>query len=346
LALLCAEELGAGGVPIFESSGSAAILERTRSLLLQGAIVAIKGLGGFHLACVATNDRAVSLLRERKRRSGKAFAIMVRDVAAAEELCEVTESDRALLESPQRPIVLMQRRREASLSANAGLSPNVAPGNESLGVLLPYTPLHHLLFEGSPGLGRQVGDLPNLALVMTSGNLSEEPIVSRNEDAWPRLKGLADHFLLHNREIQTRVDDSVVRSFEGREYPVRLSGAPVRRDAPLFRAGVAALEQVGEGFGEIELQPRRGLVREPVTVAEDVVAVLGVRVDFAFDGQHVEDEGGSRSEIGAQLPFAVVGTIRCRRGMPSRRGGEGSRAERLARGRASCAGSPFEPGAA
>ena len=208
LALLSAEELAAGAAPAFDSNGSPAILERTRRLLREGAIVAIKGLGGFHLACVAPDDRAVSLLRERKRRSGKAFAIMVRDVAAAEELCEVTEADRALLESPRRPIVLMRRRQEASLSAD------VAPGNESLGVLLPYTPLHHLLFEGSPGYE---------ALVMTSGNLSEEPIVSRNEDAWPRLKGLADYVLLHNREIQTRVDDSVVRSFEGREYPVRRS---------------------------------------------------------------------------------------------------------------------------
>ncbi len=130
-------------------------------------------------------------------------------MAAAERLCEVTEADRALLESPRRPIVLMRRR-----GGGDRLSANVAPGNDSLGVLLPYTPLHHLLFEGSPGYD---------ALVMTSGNLSEEPIVSRNEDAWPRLQGLADYFLFHNREIQTRVDDSVVRTFEGREYPVRRS---------------------------------------------------------------------------------------------------------------------------
>ena len=208
LALLSADELGADAVPAFDSNGSPESLAKTQRLLREGAIIAIKGLGGFHLACVATDDRAVSLLRERKRRSGKAFAIMVRDLTAAQRLCEVTETDRALLESPRRPIVLMRRQQGASLAAD------IAPGNESLGVLLPYTPLHHLLFEGSPGYD---------ALVMTSGNLSEEPIFSRNEDAWPRLKGLADYFLLHNREIQTRVDDSVVRSFEGREYPVRRS---------------------------------------------------------------------------------------------------------------------------
>jgi hydrogenase maturation protein HypF len=212
LALLSADELASGGVPEFNLRADA--LEETRRLLRAGAIVAIKGLGGFHLACAAADDRAVILLRERKRRSGKAFAIMVKDLAAARRLCEVTEADRALLENARRPIVLMRRRAEASIS------PNVAPGNDSLGVLLPYTPLHHLLFEGSPGPD---GCLGCEALVMTSGNLSEEPIVSRNEDAWPQLKGLADYFLFHNRDIQTRVDDSVVRTFENREYPVRRS---------------------------------------------------------------------------------------------------------------------------
>jgi hydrogenase maturation protein HypF len=210
LALLSAEELASGAVPAFHESAEPLpeVLKETRRLLRAGAIVAIKGLGGFHLACAAADDRAVSLLRERKRRSGKAFAIMVKDFAAAQRLCEATEADRALLESPRRPIVLMRRR------ANTNLSPNLAPGNDSLGVLLPYTPLHHLLFEESPDYH---------ALVMTSGNLSEEPIVSRNEDAWPRLHTLADYFLFHNRDIHTRVDDSVLRTFENREYPVRRS---------------------------------------------------------------------------------------------------------------------------
>ena len=198
-----------GDDPAFTTgSQSLAILERTRALLRQGRILAIKGLGGFHLACDASNDRAVGLLRERKRRSGKAFAVMARDLVTVERLCFLTPPARDLLVSPRRPIVLLPRREDAPVSAH------VAPGNARLGVMLPYTPLHHLLFEPASG--------PD-ALVMTSGNLSEEPIVSRNEEAWPRLHGFADHFLLHNREIQTRVDDSVVQIFEDREYPVRRS---------------------------------------------------------------------------------------------------------------------------
>ena len=204
LALLSAAELE-HAQPQFSSDPG--ILERARQLLARGEILAIKGLGGFHLACDAANDRAVGLLRERKRRNGKAFAIMARDLAAAGRLCAITPPDCELLTGPRRPIVLMPRREGTDISQN------VAPGNTRLGVMLPYTPLHHLLFENAP----------YDALVMTSGNLSEEPIVSRNEDAWPRLHSLADYFLLHNRKIQTRVDDSVVESFNGREYPVRRS---------------------------------------------------------------------------------------------------------------------------
>jgi len=187
-------------------------LVSVRTLLKQGAVVAIKGLGGFHLACDAMNDTAVRRLRERKRRSDKAFALMVRDVAMAERIVFIDEADRRALTNPRRPIVLMLRRPDAPVSLA------VAPGNNNLGVMLPYTPLHHLLF----------GDLPEgepefAALVMTSGNLSEEPIVSRNDEARPRLHTLADHFLFHNRDIQTRVDDSVVRTFDGRERVIRRS---------------------------------------------------------------------------------------------------------------------------
>jgi len=222
LALIAADQL-ARGMPVDFAAGSQnrIILERTRHLLEQGEIVAIKGLGGFHLACDASNDHAVSLLRERKRRSGKAFAIMARDLATAERLCLVTPAERTLLMSARRPIVLLFRREDAPISNN------VAPGNTRLGVMLPYTPLHHLLFE----------DSRLEALVMTSGNLSEEPIVSRNQEAWPRLNGLADYFLLHNREIQIRVDDSVVQNFEGHEYPIRRSRGfvpePVSLETPV-----------------------------------------------------------------------------------------------------------------
>ena len=230
LALMTAEQL-ARGTPVEFAAGSHShfILERTRHLLQQGEIIAIKGLGGFQLACDAANHRAVTLLRERKRRSGKAFAIMVRDLATAGRLCLVASADRTLLTSSRRPIVLLWRRE------GGRISDNVAPGNARLGVMLPYTPLHHLLFDDSS---------PDV-LIMTSGNLSEEPIVSRNQEAWPRLKGLADYFLLHNREIHARTDDSVVQSFEGQEYPIRRSrgfvpepvdlGMPVRE---FWRAAV------------------------------------------------------------------------------------------------------------
>ncbi len=179
---------------------------RARELLLSGKILAVKGLGGFHLVCDATNEDAVARLRERKRLNGKAFAVMVRSLEVAEQFCLIADAERGLLEGPRRPIVLL------STIPDSGIAASVAPGQNRLGLMLPYTPLHHLLFDDS---------LP--ALVMTSGNLAEEPIVSRNEDAWPRLHTLADHFLLHNRPIQTRVDDSVVQVFEDREYPVRRS---------------------------------------------------------------------------------------------------------------------------
>ncbi len=181
-------------------------VDATRKLLHEGRIVAIKGLGGFHLVCDPSNDSAVRLLRERKKRSDKPFALMVPDVAAAEKLCFVSDAERAALTSIRRPIVILARRPDAAISQA------LAPGNKTLGVMLPYTPLHHLLFGESFS-----------ALVMTSGNLSEEPIVTGNREAAQRLAGIADAFLFHNRDIHTRVDDSVVRVFAGQERVLRRS---------------------------------------------------------------------------------------------------------------------------
>jgi hydrogenase maturation protein HypF len=174
-------------------------LEEARRRLAAGEIVALKGLGGFHLACDARNEQTVRLLRVRKRRSDKPFALMCRDLAAAEQICAVSEADRGVLLSPQHPIVVMPRCTGSDIPAD------VAPGNPTLGVMLPYTPLHHLLFAG----------VPYSALVMTSGNISEEPIVVSNEKAIERLGHVADWVLLHNRDIYMRTDDSVVRGFEG-----------------------------------------------------------------------------------------------------------------------------------
>ncbi len=188
------------------------VLRATRNLLRDGKLIAVRGLGGFLLACDAQNDRTVRQLRERKRRSDKPFAVMARDLSAVEAFCIVTEADRAALQSPRRPIVILRRRPDAAVSRE------IAPGNQSIGVMLPYTPLHYLLFSDS------LEEPPELlVLVMTSGNLSEEPIVTSNAEAWERLDSVADWFLFHNRDIYMRADDSVVRTFEGRERVLRRS---------------------------------------------------------------------------------------------------------------------------
>jgi hydrogenase maturation protein HypF len=182
-------------------------VEEARRRLARGEVLAIKGLGGFHLACDARNQEAVERLRARKRRSDKPFAVMVRDLAAAAALCHVSEAEQEALSSTRSPIVILRRGEQVTL-------PNaIAPGNRTLGVMLPYTPLHHLLFR----------DAPYDALVMTSGNLSEEPIVVSNDEAYQRLSQTADWFLTHNRAIYMRTDDSVVRVFEGRERVMRRS---------------------------------------------------------------------------------------------------------------------------
>jgi hydrogenase maturation protein HypF len=200
-------ELGATGR---RPHASADTLREVRRQLREGKILAIKGLGGFHLACDAENHAAVRRLRERKRRSDKPFALMARDLNAVEEFCSVSEADRQALSSPRRPIVILPRQPGSRISSA------VAPHQPTLGVMLPYTPLHHLLFGET-----QEGSAEFTALVMTSGNLSEEPIVLRNDKAATKLDGLADSFLFHNREIHTRVDDSIIRNFEGRERVLR-----------------------------------------------------------------------------------------------------------------------------
>ena len=177
------------------------------SALRAGSIVAVKGLGGFHLAADAISRAAVSLLRLRKRRVEKPFAIMVPDVAAAEDACEVDDAARRALESIQRPIVLLPKRIPNSIPEG------VAPFNRYLGVFLPYAPLHYLLL-------REGGFK---ALVMTSGNLSEEPIAIDNHEAITRLGALADYFLVHNRDILLRCDDSVVRVSSGTTQQLRRS---------------------------------------------------------------------------------------------------------------------------
>ena len=192
-----------------------------------GQIVAIKGIGGFHLACDATNDLAVRTLRERKGRGAKPFALMARNLEGVRRYAHVLEDEAQLLTSKERPIVLLRTRD------NPEISPAVAPGNKYLGFLLPYTPLHYLL----------VGENP---LVMTSGNFSDEPIVKDNDEALSRLAALADAFLLHNRDIHVVCDDSVTRVFEGRELPIRRSRGYSPMPVKLPRSGPTVLAVGGE----------------------------------------------------------------------------------------------------
>jgi hydrogenase maturation protein HypF len=166
------------------------------TLLQKGEIVAIKGIGGFHLACDATNETAVQTLRQRKHRYHKPFALMAREIAIVEQYCEVTPLDRELLQSPIAPIVVLPRKP-------SNIAQSVAPEQTTLGFMLPYTPLHHLILRRM-----------NCPIVLTSGNLSDEPQCIDNEEAREKLGGIADYFLLHDRDIVNRVDDSVVRSID------------------------------------------------------------------------------------------------------------------------------------
>ena len=188
-------------------------LRHARELLAAGRIVAVKGLGGYHLACDARNADAVAGLRRRKRRGGKPFAVMAADLDAARRLVTLTPGEQELLTGIRRPIVLLPRRT----GTGDGVADSVAPDNPDLGVMLPYTPLHVLLF-GLPG------DPPGPdALVMTSGNLAGEPIVTDDADALTRLAPLADAWLRHDRGIRVPCDDSVSRHVAGAELPIRRS---------------------------------------------------------------------------------------------------------------------------
>jgi hydrogenase maturation protein HypF len=181
-------------------------LAAAADLLRHGRVLAVKGLGGYHLAVDASSETAAATLRERKVREDKPFAVMVPDITAARRLCPVDEAAAALLTSGRRPIVLLPRR------PGSGIATAVAPGNRQLGVMLPYTPLHHLLLA-----------LVARPVVLTSGNCSDEPIVYRDGEAAGRLGMIADAFLTHDRAIQVRTDDSVVRPFRGRETMIRRS---------------------------------------------------------------------------------------------------------------------------
>ena len=191
----------AGGKVINEND----VLQRAAGLLKQGNIIAVKGMGGFQLACDATDAKAVAGLRQRKRRPGKPFALMLATLEEIKQHCLVSQAEKALLQSAQSPIVLLRWQKE-----NSDIAAGVAQNNKYLGVMLPATPLHHILLR-----------LAGLPLVMTSGNLSEEPICQDNNEAIRRLNGIADYFILHNRDIYSRYDDGVYLVERGQARTLR-----------------------------------------------------------------------------------------------------------------------------
>ena len=218
--------------------GAPDAIDLASRLLGAGRILAIKGIGGFHLACDATNAEAVATLRRRKRRFQKPFALMARDLDVIRRYCRIGGGESALLQGPAAPIVLLERAPDAAGSLH--LAPEVAPGQGTLGFMLPYSPLHRLLLAG--------WDRP---LVMTSGNLSEEPQCIDNAEALERLDDLADYALLHDRAIVNRVDDSVVRMMDGAPRPLRRARGYAPAPIPL-PPGFAAAPRVLAFGGELK----------------------------------------------------------------------------------------------
>ncbi|MFH2064688.1 MAG: carbamoyltransferase HypF [Pseudomonadota bacterium] len=232
-------------------------IEKTVALLKAGKIVAVKGLGGFHLAVDAENNNAVAGLRKKKNREEKPFALMARDLETIREFAELDLDEEKALLSPARPIVIVQKKRHSSIARLT------APGNRYLGVMLPYTPLHHLLLSHHFS-----------ALVMTSGNQSEEPICIENQDAFQKLGGIADYFLIHNREIYLRSDDSIVRVIHHTARQVRRSRGYV--PVPIF-LGTPTAEVLACG-------------------AELKNTICLTRGDQAFLSQHIGDLENPSSE--------------------------------------------------
>jgi hydrogenase maturation protein HypF len=199
--------LNADGLEVGRDVGAETeIIDRVRDLLLKGRIVAIKGIGGFHLACDALSEEAVAKLRSRKYREDKPFAMMAESVDIVRQHCHVSPAESRLLQSERRPILLLEKRPDSTVPSA------VAPRVKALGFMLPYTPLHHLLLRNL--------DRP---LVMTSGNVSNEPICYEDAEATKRLNQIADYFVFHDRRIHMRTDDSVVRVFDNREMILRRS---------------------------------------------------------------------------------------------------------------------------
>jgi hydrogenase maturation protein HypF len=269
------------------SADSRQVVLAAQSMLAGGKLLAIKGLGGFHLACDATDPAAVAELRRRKLRVDKPFALMMPDIATIEQHCFISAAERELLESPARPIVLLKRR------PGSDIAPEVAPGQDTVGVMLPYTPLHYLLLtelstvDRGPQTATTVHRPLSPVLVMTSGNLSEEPIATGNDEARERLAPLADAFLMHDRDIHVRCDDSVVRVISD-QLPVVSDQSP------------ESLITDHRSLITYPLRRSRGYAPFPVKLTREVPSVLAVGPElkntfcltngsYAFLSHHIGD---------------------------------------------------------
>ncbi len=290
-----------------EGQGDRQVISRAAKALKEGEILALKGLGGFQLACDAGNEGAVSRLRERKRRPHKPFAVMMPDLGEVRRHCRVTAEETELLTSPASPIVLLPWRKDSRLCRS------LAPGHQRLGVMLPYTPLHHMLL-------RETGR----ALVMTSGNLSEEPIAKDNEEALHRLASLADLFLLHDRDIHARYDDSVwFVPVPGSPQPVRrargYAPSPVRVSFPLGRILACGPELkntfcltrdpyafVSQHIGDMENQETLEHFEETVEIYERLFRTRPAIVACDLHPDYLASRYGRQRAEREQLPLVLV----------------------------------------
>jgi hydrogenase maturation protein HypF len=257
-------------------------LKATIELLKKGAIVAIKGIGGFHLCCDAKNNEAVRRLREKKRKNNKPFALMSYNVEAIKRACFVSDEEDLLLRDRRRPIVLLKKKNNKE-ATDRELSEAIAPNNKYIAFMLPYAPLHYLLFHYP--IGSNLSSYPHFdALVMTSGNISEEPIVTENIEALTHLSDIADAFLLHNRDIFMRVDDSVIKVMSHE------SGVISQKSVIMSQKSVSTLF----------IRRARGYVPEPILLYDEGPDVLAVGADikntftitkgrYAIVSQHIGD---------------------------------------------------------
>jgi hydrogenase maturation protein HypF len=283
------------------------------TLLQRGEIVAIKGIGGVHLACDATNEAAVQTLRQRKHRYHKPFALMARDVAIIEQYCDLNESERQLLHSPAAPIVLLKPKPPSSSSLP--LSSSIAPDLNVLGCMLPYTPLHHLIL-------RQM----NRPIVLTSGNLSDEPQCIDNDEARQKLGGIADYLLLHDREIVNRVDDSVVRMVEGQPQILRrargYAPAPIRlpvgfEQAPVVLAMGSELKTtvclldngraiVSQHLGDLEQAPVFAAYQDTLKLYLDVFQHQPQVIAIDLHPEYLSTKFGQALAVQQSLPLCSI----------------------------------------